>query len=266
MQPGQSDAAPAAPRYSATAPATFSVSATRAALTLSGHTISEDHERRLRAIATEHFPELELKVEFRPLGLAPDWWSTATTALLEAIAIVEAPHASVTVDSMSVRGIVSNRSLAEPRLRALQAALPDGAQFDLRLTAIDAAATTADLCKRQIGQQRFAPVYFDESGTRMRTSAAQVLERVAAFADACRDTVVAITGHTDSSGDENVNQALSLARARVVADWLGDRGIDAARLEVAGAGSSQPVADNATRFGRGLNRRIEISVAAPPQR
>ena len=99
----------------------------------------------------------------------------------------------------------------------------------------------------------------------MRTSAFLMLERVAAFADACRGTVVSITGHTDSTGDENVNQALSLARARVVADWLRERGIDGNRLEVAGAGSSLPVADNATRFGRGLNRRIDISFAAKPR-
>ncbi len=98
----------------------------------------------------------------------------------------------------------------------------------------------------------------------MRTSALPVLERVAAFADACRDTLVSITGHTDSSGDENYNRALSLARARTVADWLQNRGIEPARLEVAGAGSSLPIADNATRFGRSLNRRIDIGFSANP--
>ena len=109
-----------------------------------------------------------------------------------------------------------------------------------------------------------APVYFDESGTRMRASAFQALEQVAAFADACRDTMVSITGHTDSSGDENYNRALSLARARVVADWLEQRGIGSDRLQVAGVGSSLPIADNATRFGRSLNRRIDIAFAMTP--
>ncbi len=98
----------------------------------------------------------------------------------------------------------------------------------------------------------------------MRTSAIPVLEQVAAFADACRDTLVSITGHTDSSGDENYNRALSLARAKVVADWLQESGIEGDRLEVAGVGSSVPVADNATRFGRSLNRRIDIELAAIP--
>ena len=41
---------------------------------------------------------------------------------------------------------------------------------------------------------------------------------------------------------------------------LSQRGIAAGRLQVEGAGSSLPIADNATRYGRGLNRRIEISL------
>ncbi len=261
MQTGHYDAAPVAPRYSATDPATFSISSSRAALTLAGHTKSRKHEQQLRIIAAAHFPDLRLEAEFRPLGVVPDWWSVATAALLEALAEVGAPRARISGNSISIRGVVSNRALAEARLRAILAAFPDEAKFDLDLTEIDSATSSADLCKRQIDSLNFAPVYFDESGTHMRSSAIQVLERVAAFADACRNTVVSITGHTDSSGDESINRALSLARARVVADWLRDRGIDRERLGVAGAGSSQPVADNATRFGRGLNRRIDITFA-----
>ncbi len=264
MQTGHIDAAPVAPRYSPAVPASFSVSSSRASLVLSGHTMSDEHELRLQAVAAEHFPGLRLEVEFRPLGVVPDWWSVGTSALLEALAVIDAPRASIVGNSISVRGVVSNRALAEPRLRAVLAAFPDGTNFDLNLTEVDPATSSGDLCNRQIGSLRFAPVYFDESGTQMRTSAIRVLEQVAAFADACRDTLVSITGHTDSSGDESVNRALSLARARVVADWLRERGIDGDRLAVTGAGSSQPVADNATRFGRGLNRRIDVSFAASP--
>ena len=264
MQPGQGDTPPAIPRYSAAIPASFSIASTRDTLTLSGHTVSEAHERRLREAAAAHFPELELVEEFRPLGAAPDWWGIATTAILEALAVVDAPRAVIEDDSIRIRGIVSNRALSEPRLRAVQAALPEGARVDLRLTEIASAVSAAELCRRERERLRFAPVYFDESGARMRTSAIPVLEQVAAFADACRDTLVSITGHTDSSGDENYNRALSLARAKVVADWLQESGIEGDRLEVAGVGSSVPVADNATRFGRSLNRRIDIELAAIP--
>ncbi len=264
MQPGQGGTAPDAPRYSATIPASFSIASTRDALTLSGHTVSEKHERRLREAAAEYFPELELIEEFQPLGVAPDWWGIVTTAVLEAPTVVGAPRASIAEDSIAIRGIVSNRALSESRLRAIQAAMPEGASVDLQLTEIVTAVSPAELCRRELRSMRFAPVYFDESGTRMRTSAIPVLEQIAAFADACRSTLVSITGHTDSSGDENYNRALSLERARVVADWLQGRGIEGDRLRVAGVGSSVPVADNATRFGRSLNRRISIEISATP--
>lgn len=264
MQPGHDGRATVAARYLATVPAFFSISSTRGTLTLSGHTVSGAHEHRLREAAARYFPESKLEAEFRPLGVAPDWWGDATTALLEALDGIDAPRVSIRDDSVDVRGIVSNRSSSEPRLLAVAAALPDTVEFDLRLTEIDPTLSPTALCQRQLGALRFAPVYFDESGRQMRTSALPVLERVAAFADACRDTLVSITGHTDSSGDENYNRALSLARARTVADWLQNRGIEPARLEVAGAGSSLPIADNATRFGRSLNRRIDIGFSANP--
>ena len=55
---------------------------------------------------------------------------------------------------------------------------------------------------------------------------------------------------------------LSLARAGAVAAYLDSRGIAKERLVVVGAGSSLPVADNATRYGRSINRRIEIQFRA----
>lgn len=262
MQTGQYGPAPAAPRYAANVAATFSIAATRAALVVSGHTTSLSHERQLRAVAARHFPNRELNDDFRPLGLTPDWWAAATAAILEALAEVDAPRASLTKDTLTIRGVVADSTQAQAQLQAVRSALPEDVLLDIYLTPVDATTSTARLCQREVRAQRFAPVYFDESGTRMRTSAVPVLEQVAAFADACRDTTIAITGHTDSSGNENYNQALSLTRAQVVADWLRERGIEANRLDVAGAGSLLPVADNASRYGRSLNRRIEIEFVA----
>ncbi len=262
MQPGHSGTPPEAPRYAASVPAHFSIASTRAALVVSGHTISSSHEHQLQVAATRHFPDRQLETEFRPLGVVPDWWRGATTTLLEAVAVLDAPRASLTSDSLTIRGVASNPAQVEARMHAVKKAIPGDMQLDVRLTAIDPAVSPASLCHRELRSLRLAPVYFDESGTRMRTSAIPVLEQVAAFADACRGTTIAITGHTDSSGNEIYNQVLSLSRARTVAAWLQERGIDADRLEVAGAGSSFPVADNATRYGRSLNRRIDIAFSA----
>ena len=49
-----------------------------------------------------------------------------------------------------------------------------------------------------------------------------------------------------------------------VAAHLETRGIAEERMLVHGAGSSVPIADNATRYGRSLNRRIVIEFSYPP--
>lgn len=92
----------------------------------------------------------------------------------------------------------------------------------------------------------------------MRPSGEAVLDRVVELASTCPQSLIEITGHTDSSGDETSNEILSLQRAQAVARHLAARGISAERLIAIGAGSSKPIADNALRYGRSLNRRIEI--------
>lgn len=74
---------------------------------------------------------------------------------------------------------------------------------------------------------------------------------------------VRIVGHTDSTGSDAINDPLSLARARTVRDYLEDRGVPAARLEIAGRGSREPVADNGSDAGRAKNRRVEIFLREP---
>ncbi len=71
---------------------------------------------------------------------------------------------------------------------------------------------------------------------------------------------VVVEGHTDSQGDEAMNQQLSQKRAQAVVDYLVDKGVDASRISASGKGESMPIADNSTAEGRAQNRRIEISV------
>ena len=120
--------------------------------------------------------------------------------------------------------------------------------------------TAASLCERALVNFRAGPVNFEESAARIRPSGKPVLDRVVELASTCRESVVEITGHTDSSGDETWNRILSLERAQAVADYIAARGIASERLIVMGKGSSKPIADNARRFGRSLNRRIEIVI------
>lgn len=70
-----------------------------------------------------------------------------------------------------------------------------------------------------------------------------------------------VEGHTDSSGNEGVNQLLSERRAQAVVDFLVDAGFPAELLTMIGHGEARPAADNDTADGRAANRRVEISSA-----
>lgn len=73
-------------------------------------------------------------------------------------------------------------------------------------------------------------------------------------------TVVEVAGHTDSTGADAYNQALSERRASSVGQYLQSQGINAQRLITIGMGESMPVADNTTNSGRQANRRVEITM------
>ena len=86
------------------------------------------------------------------------------------------------------------------------------------------------------------------------------IERIAAVLKRAPDRHLLVAGHTDAKGSESVNQRLSEQRAQAVAAALATAGLDPGRIEIAGYGSSQPVADNTTAAGRDRNRRVEIVV------
>jgi OOP family OmpA-OmpF porin len=89
--------------------------------------------------------------------------------------------------------------------------------------------------------------------------------RLGEFANDCPGYDIAITGHTDSTGNPDSNRRLSHQRAQAVADFLIRIGVPRQRLTVRGAGSTEPVARNDTRAGREQNRRIEFALLARPR-
>ena len=86
------------------------------------------------------------------------------------------------------------------------------------------------------------------------------LREIAQTLRAENQTFVDVLGHTDASGGEAANQALSVSRAQAVATYLKSRGVVAARVGVKGYGETAPIATNDTEEGKALNRRIEIRI------
>lgn len=241
--------------------AALSIEARSGNLTIVGHTASSSHEKALRDAAALAFPNHKYDFRFQPLGLVPGWWTAATIVLVRSLASTISPSAQLSRNALRVNALARDPAAIELQLQSIDAELPPSVEKKLRLLDVGPPVRAQALCTRQFDSFAHRPVKFIESGTELRTSAYGVLDRIVALADACRDARISITGHSDSSGDEAYNLGLSLARAQAVAAYLNERGIAAERLFAEGVGSSVPIADNATRYGRSLNRRLEIRFA-----
>ena len=103
-------------------------------------------------------------------------------------------------------------------------------------------------------------IYFDFDKSELLPESADELNRLSAYLEEHPNHHVVITGHTDNFGTDAYNLNLSNNRARAVANFLAEKGIDPQRITYGGAGSSEPVADNSTAYGRSLNRRVEFMV------
>ena len=108
------------------------------------------------------------------------------------------------------------------------------------------------------GRARVYGILFDLDSATIRPESKPVLDEVVASLKAEPTWQLTIEGHTDSTGSAEHNRVLSQQRADAVKAYLVAAGIDPARLQTAGLGASQPVAENATELGRSQNRRVEL--------
>lgn len=105
---------------------------------------------------------------------------------------------------------------------------------------------------------RVRTIRFADTSARIDRASDRVLDEVAEALAPCVGGIIAITGHTDSYGDEIANLALSIARANAVRWALVGRGIPADGLRATGVGSAEPV--EGLDPADAANRRIEFSV------
>lgn len=80
------------------------------------------------------------------------------------------------------------------------------------------------------------------------------------YAKTDKNGKILIVGNTDDTGNEEKNQKLSEARAKTIANVFKSQGVNENNLYYQGAGASMPIASNATKEGKNLNRRVEIAV------
>jgi outer membrane protein OmpA-like peptidoglycan-associated protein len=108
-------------------------------------------------------------------------------------------------------------------------------------------------------------VTFATNSSDLRPEFFGVLDSVGLVLKEYDKTVIEVAGHTDSTGTEQYNQALSERRAGTVASYLINRGVLEMRVIAVGLGESRPVADNTTEAGRAANRRVELTLVPVTQ-
>ena len=106
--------------------------------------------------------------------------------------------------------------------------------------------------------ERYVPknVLFEQSKSVMLSKSKADLDKLAGFLLRNPGIQLKIEGHTDIIGDQDMNKTLSDERAKVVAEYLADKGIEQGRIEAKGYGSSRPLVKGNSKKGYPENRRV----------
>jgi outer membrane protein OmpA-like peptidoglycan-associated protein len=104
-------------------------------------------------------------------------------------------------------------------------------------------------------------INFDPGRASLRAEGKDVLEQIYNLLIQAEDSKLELIGHTDNTGTQEGNYALSIARAEAVKNFLIQKGIPASRFQkIDGKGQDEPVADNGSVAGKAQNRRVVISL------
>jgi outer membrane protein OmpA-like peptidoglycan-associated protein len=88
----------------------------------------------------------------------------------------------------------------------------------------------------------------------------EVLDELYGFLSTNPSVMIEIGGHTNSTPTDDYCDRLSTARAKAVAEYLVNKGVEPNKVQFKGYGKKKPIADNRTSSGRQKNQRVEIKI------
>jgi outer membrane protein OmpA-like peptidoglycan-associated protein len=141
-------------------------------------------------------------------------------------------------------------------------------QFGEQGEAIAANAAATEALRGRLGDidkynlKSTTNVYFDTGKAVLSPSAKNELCAAAQTASANENSLMLVLGYTDSTGSQEVNQALSEKRAAAVVNHLQQvcKWKPYRMLTPTGMATADPAADNTTEAGRAQNRRVSVNV------
>jgi outer membrane protein OmpA-like peptidoglycan-associated protein len=105
---------------------------------------------------------------------------------------------------------------------------------------------------------RMESLHFDADSSRIKPEFESSLIELYNLLIDNPELIVEIGGHTNGMPDHKYCDRLSGERARAVADWIIDKGIDSKRVTSKGYGKRKPIATNRSLEGRRKNQRVEV--------
>jgi OmpA-OmpF porin, OOP family len=194
------------------------------------------------------------KIQIRPVS-APNGWSDSVTRVITPdLKKISQGKLSVRGTQVELMGKMGVQTDIQPTTTIFQSLVQPPYRFNAQISVNAAEQSVIDnALKNRI-------IEFESGKAVLTPAGTQILDEMVVALNKVQGKNVKIVGHTDSQGDPQKNQALSLQRAEAVKQYLTTKGIAPTRLSTAGLGSTKPVADNATDEGRRKNRRIEFDV------
>ena len=119
------------------------------------------------------------------------------------------------------------------------------------------------ICQRPIAlslDPRTFILFFNHNSSDLNEGSKRILEAVTKYAKKKRAAKLVLTGHTDTSGNSNYNQGLSLRRSNAVWSALVDLGIPAKNMKVFAKGESDPLISTGDSVKEPQNRRVHIDI------
>lgn len=151
-------------------------------------------------------------------------------------------------------GLYAGERLRQPILAAIRGYVPPAEEMK-----IDAPAQSLQAAPQTVRLDSLS--LFDTGKYQLKSGSTKVLVEALINIKAKPGWLIVVAGHTDSTGDAQANQVLSLKRAEAVRDWmLQTSDVSPTCFAVQGYGATRPIAANDTEQGRAVNRRVEISL------
>ena len=214
--------------------------------------VPADATRRYFGVIAGQVPTEALELD---PGLPQDFIPTADAGI-RLLAGVDDGRFGLADGTWILEGRVETEAEREAALAAISA-LPAAATWETSITLLPA----LEICRQHVAS--FASrneILFQSGSARLAEESAAAIDELAGYLGECPDTTVHVEGHTDADGADDLNLALSVARAEAVVEALIERGVAFQRLYAVGYGESLPIADNDTTAGKRANRRIAFAI------